>query len=226
MNNISYYSIIPATVRYDNRLRPAEKLLYGEITALTNSMGYCFATNKYFANLYKVTIHTASQWISHLEKCGYIYLEFIRGPNGNIKERRIYIIDIPYVQKNTYPYVLKSTYPMYKNVQYNNIDIDDLFYLIIKKSNLIPVEFLKVIEKLEFNYSEENIRNMPDNKVNMLKNIFYVLFNLFNSKEYKYIIKILNRDKLLNLYYISEEHNPNDILSYYKKAIINTYTNN
>ena len=189
-------------------------------------MGYCFASNKYFSNLYNVTIHTVSQWISHLEKCGYIYTKFIRGPNGNIKERRIYIIDIPYIQKNTYPYVLKSTYPMYKNVQYNIKDIDDLFYLIINKSNLIPVEFLELIERLEFNYTENYIKNMEDEIVSMLKNIFYVLFHLYFSKDYRYIMNIVEREELIKLYHLSEEHNPNDILSYYKKSIINSYTNN
>lgn len=28
-NQISYYAIIPATVRYDERLKAAEKLIYG-----------------------------------------------------------------------------------------------------------------------------------------------------------------------------------------------------
>ena len=32
-NQINYYAIIPFTVRYDNELKSAEKLLYGEITA-------------------------------------------------------------------------------------------------------------------------------------------------------------------------------------------------
>lgn len=30
----SYYAIIPATVRYDERLKYAERIFYGEITAL------------------------------------------------------------------------------------------------------------------------------------------------------------------------------------------------
>ena len=32
----SYYAIIPANVRYDKRLTDKAKLLYGEITCLTN----------------------------------------------------------------------------------------------------------------------------------------------------------------------------------------------
>lgn len=65
---VNYYAIIPATVRYNPELKFAERLLYGEITALTNKRGYCFATNRYFSELYNVTTETISRWISHLKK--------------------------------------------------------------------------------------------------------------------------------------------------------------
>lgn len=65
---VNYYAIIPATVRYNQELKFAERLLYGEITALTNKRGYCFATNRYFSELYNVTTETISRWISHLKK--------------------------------------------------------------------------------------------------------------------------------------------------------------
>lgn len=226
-NQISYYSVIPATVRYDNRLKPAEKLIYSEITSLTNRMGYCFASNKYFANLYGVTIHTVSQWISHLEKLEYVYIELIRDTNKEIKERRIYINDTSYIQKNTYPYVFKSTYPIYKNVQDNNIknNIDDLFNLIINNNNKIPTNFYKILNHLEFLYTKEILCMMQKDKIQMLKEIIYILFDLYNSNFNKLLSQV-NRETLINLYILSQEQSPNDLLSYYKRTIINKYTNN
>lgn len=80
----SYYAIIPATVRYDERLKANEKLLFGEITSLTNKTGECWATNKYFADLYKVSIRSVQCWLSNLEKNEYIRINFIK--NTDIKD--------------------------------------------------------------------------------------------------------------------------------------------
>ena len=73
----SYYAIIPANIRYDKNLRDKAKLLYGEITALCNEKGYCWATNEYFANLYGVSKTTVSTLISELIENNYIYSEII-----------------------------------------------------------------------------------------------------------------------------------------------------
>lgn len=68
----SYYAIIPANVRYDEKLNAHAKLLYGEITALCNEKGYCWASNEYFADLYKVSAKSITRWINSLEQNGYI----------------------------------------------------------------------------------------------------------------------------------------------------------
>ena len=89
----NYYAIIPAYVRYDNTLKPNEKLLYGEITALCNEEGYCWATNEYFAQLYEVHSKTISQWINELKEKGYINVELIRNEKTKAIEKRIISIN-------------------------------------------------------------------------------------------------------------------------------------
>ena len=37
----NFYSIIPADLRYDRRLKASEKIFFSEISALTNVYGYC-----------------------------------------------------------------------------------------------------------------------------------------------------------------------------------------
>ena len=69
---VAYYAIIPANVRYDPDLPPNAKLLYGEITALCNEKGFCWASNRYFAELYGVSIRSVKGWIDILSQKGYI----------------------------------------------------------------------------------------------------------------------------------------------------------
>lgn len=125
-NKPNYYSIIPASVRYDEELKANEKLLYGEITALANKNGYCWAENQYFAKLFAVTKETASRWVSNLEKQGYVRTELIRGAGKEIKERRIYIQD-PLLTKNAIPYKQKTQYPIdeKRKEELNNTSINN-----------------------------------------------------------------------------------------------------
>ena len=116
-NQISYYAIIPATIRYNEDLKPAEKLLYGEITALANKQGFCYAQNRYFAKLYNVSQETVSRWISHLQKLGFIQVEIEKNEKKEIVARNIFIIDLPYPQKNQYPYWRKSQDPYWRKDQ-------------------------------------------------------------------------------------------------------------
>ncbi len=86
--NANYYTIIPANVRYDSRMKPRSIILYGEITALCNVDGYCDTENSYFAELYGVGRDSVSKWINELKKYGYIKVAFDRKDSNR---RKIYI---------------------------------------------------------------------------------------------------------------------------------------
>lgn len=124
----SYYAIIPAEVRYDEELPPNAKLLYGEITSLCNEKGYCWATNQYFADLYKVSKITVSRWISTLNKKGYISVETLyKEGTKEIIGRHLYIVNTP-INKNVNRYIQNDleginenvNTPINKNVKDNN----------------------------------------------------------------------------------------------------------
>ena len=209
---VNYYSIVPATVRYDTRLAPAEKLLYGELTALSNESGYCYAKNRYFADLYNVTVGTVSRWLSNLQKFGYIIIEIIRNNKKEVVERRIYIADTPYAQK--------CLYPPHKNEK-DNID-DEIFNKIINNSDKISNDFYEILDTLELLYPQKLILNMQQDSMDKIKNIIVVLYEIYNSN-LKYILHKVDRNTLIKLYSISEMNTPENLKGYFKKSVINNY---
>lgn len=138
MESPNYYAIIPAKVRYDNELKGNEKLLYGEITALSNKEGYCTATNTYFSKLYGKHKDTVQEWISKLKAKGYIETQLIKNNLGRVEERRIYPVG-----ENTYANRQKYTHPIGENTLGNNTSINN------KKEK--EEAFKKIIEFYEDN---------------------------------------------------------------------------
>ena len=109
----TYYAVIPANVRYDSRLKANEKLLYGEITSLTNKYGYCYATNKYFADLYSVSQTSISSWIKNLINFGYLKSQLIyKDGTKEILNRYIRLVIDP-IQENLHT-------PIQENCKDNN----------------------------------------------------------------------------------------------------------
>jgi uncharacterized phage protein (TIGR02220 family) len=106
---INYFAIIPATVRYDNKICANAKLLYGEITALCNEKGFCWAGNEYFARLYKTTKITVSRWIKQLKDRGYIKVQMFYKKDSKEIDKRIIGIS------NQYPINKNDNTPINKN---------------------------------------------------------------------------------------------------------------
>lgn len=152
-NKKSYYAIIPANVRYDKRLTPNAKLLYGEITALCNEKGFCWATNGYFTKLYGVSKQSVSSWVKSLADAGYIKVDIERDPNTKeILHRYIRIIEYPIKENlNT---------PIKENLKENNTNKNNT-------NNKKRVSVESEIEKIE----EPRLREAVENFVQMRKEI-------------------------------------------------------
>ena len=126
----SYYAIIPANVRYDKDLPANAKLLYGEITALCNEKGICWATNDYFAKLYDVSKTSISKWISTLVDKGYICNKIIyREGSKEILNRYLSLVQYPIEEKlnRGIEEKLKENNTVYNNTM-NNIDNMNIIY--------------------------------------------------------------------------------------------------
>lgn len=93
MQKPNYDITIPPNIRYDPNLKDLSKLLYGEIESLSYKTGYCFASNKFFSELYNVTKRTIINCINELKENGYIECEYIYRENKKeIEQRKISII--------------------------------------------------------------------------------------------------------------------------------------
>jgi len=134
MDKPNYYAIIPADVRYSN-LKPNAKLLYGEITALSGKLGYCYATNNYFAELYGVSKNTISGWISDLKNLEFITVIVERNDKKQIIKRCIGITK-------------KMDSPILKKMKGNNTSINNTSNINITKEKFI-------LEVMTFDYPKD-----------------------------------------------------------------------
>lgn len=122
----NYYAIIPANVRYNNSIQQGAKLLYGEITALSNKTGCCWAGDQYFMELYKVSQATIQRWLTSLEKNGYIDRTVKYKDSSKEIEKRYIRINAYPILKNENTYTQKCEYPILKNEQENNTSINNI----------------------------------------------------------------------------------------------------
>lgn len=150
----SYYAIIPANVRYDKRLKPNTKLLYGEITALCNERGFCWAGNEYFADLYGVNKETISRWVSDLIKFGYLNREII------YKEGTNQIIN---------RYLRINQYPIDEKVKDNNTSINNTFNNTKEYIRELPPSKKSKAKPIRHKYGEYKNVLLSDEQMEKLK---------------------------------------------------------
>lgn len=116
----NYYAIIPASVRYDKKITPNAKLLYGEITALSNQQGYCWASTNYFQELYGVSRISIQKWLKSLEENNYISRSIVfKSDSKEVDKRVITIVSYPSKEKLTPP-LTKVSDPSKEKLTDNN----------------------------------------------------------------------------------------------------------
>ena len=116
-----YTALLPPRVRYDTQLRSTGKLLYAEISAMADVTGFCWATNRYLADLLGISRNTVTELLSELEERGYILIQVLRDEKNAVTERRLFITDaglmrLPPVTQNVHsPIPKKRDTPPPKN---------------------------------------------------------------------------------------------------------------
>lgn len=179
MNETNYYAVIPAEVRYDKSLMANAKLLYGEITALCNQKGFCWASNKYFSELYGVSERSIIEWLNSLKNNGYILVNYTyKEGTKSIESRCISLVNV--VKKTSSRYEEKFTEPheekfVDNNTLSNNTLIKDIVeYLNLKaekafRSNTDSTK--KYINtRLKEGYTIDDFKKVIDLKVTQWKN--------------------------------------------------------
>lgn len=181
----NYYAILPANVRYDKNITPNAKLLYAEITALCNDKGYCWAGNAYFAELYGVTKTSISNWISSLQKNGYIDVQLIYKENSKeIQSRHISIANNIPIQNNLDTYTKNIVGGIQKNFTDNtkiiNTKKDEIISKDIitqKQKSLVPKETKKAKKTKDIVTMRNMINAFTENE-----NIREKLLEYFNMR--------------------------------------------
>ncbi|WP_157142923.1 helix-turn-helix domain-containing protein [Brachyspira pilosicoli] len=199
----NYYAIIPANVRYDKRLSPLTRLIYGEITALSNEKGYCFATNAYFANLYSMSNVSISRCISELKEHNYIRVVYdIK--EKNVDKRKIYI----------------------NNLENKKLESEELN----KKNEKLENEELKNNEEININIQEykedinkNNNTNKNDDAFSLAKIKLVNRIKLNDDTDLSNNIKEYNQNCLDG---IKEKVKDNNIINNKNNNIINNKNNN
>ena len=177
----NYYAIIPADVRYDTELKDKAKLLYGEIVALSDKGGYCWASNKYFAELYQVSTTTISLLIKDLVEKGYIESEIIyKEGTKEILNRYLRIIKGGYLRNLKEGYLRKVKD---NNTSINNTSINKYIYMgIYKRIKLTQEQYDKLVAEFGKDYIEQIIMKLDEYVESNNNKNKYTNFNLVIRK--------------------------------------------
>ena len=178
---------IPKEIWLNKGLTFQEKIMLVEIDSYDDGEIGCFASNKYFMNLFNMTSSRVSQVIQNLQKKGYLMIDYEY--NGKeISRRFLHIQRPPYPEKEG---MLKNDIGMLKNetrvcqkvkqgyvkklkdknTYVNNTNINNNIYSpVSSKQDKIPyqdiVEYLNLKANTKFRFTSEKTRKLIKARIN------------------------------------------------------------
>lgn len=169
------YAVIPTVVFLNKNLIGRSTSLYGLITSLTNTKGYCWAKNDYLAKLLGVSSRQIQRWLRLLLSEELLTIE------GAEHDRKIYISSIRNLTKTTTQmscqkihhdihvtptttYMSPPTY--YKNINYkynNSCKVSDIFNFwrsVMKhpRSKLDPKRKKIINQAFDWGYESDDLK--------------------------------------------------------------------
>jgi len=152
------WAIIPNVVVRDPNLSDSAKILYAEISSLCALKGYCYASNKYFAEKFKVSQRTITRHLTELEP--YVLMKD-RGGGGSRRKMYVHLLGSTSTKMSKYQEEDVQV-NIDKNVQQNNNKEEKITrdIPIVEKDITIVLEYLNTVTGKDFKPTTEAHRRV------------------------------------------------------------------
>ncbi len=162
----SYYMVIPAPV-WNAEITAKAMILYGHVSVLAKKEGYCFANNKYFEKVMKMSSSTVQRCFVELESNGLIKRELIyKEGSKEVDTRKIYIFEhSSIIKSDNRPVITEDNRSVVSDDQDNSTRVNSTSINRTRNNNKITLkpETLKDLKAKSqntlFNVIEEDIKN-------------------------------------------------------------------
>lgn len=163
------------------------------ISSLCAEKGYCFASNKYFTELFNIPEENISRKIKKLEEKGYITIEYER-VGCQIKKRYIRLTKISTVDCQKYQSTIdenvKENITSINITSINNKEIKKKAYGRYKRIKLQDQEYAKLVEQYGKEFIDDQIQLLDNyvesnNNKNKYSNFYLVLLKSIKNEWFK-----------------------------------------
>jgi hypothetical protein len=171
----NYYIIIPASVRSAKDITPTQKLILGEIITLSKNSGTCWASNRYFAEVYDISRRSVITHIQELESKGYVKIRYktenqitqrhiepsVKIPEGGVQNLHGGVKNLHRGGEKISQGGVKNLHPNNTSINNTSIILSDVIYFFIKegKTEQDAKDFFYYYESIGWVVGKNPVRN-------------------------------------------------------------------